>query len=133
MRLVTMWAAMLGLSVLPFVHAHAGDAWSHTGDHVHPPVFHSVFASDEAAHPPKEPQLPASGVAFVIVSHDLGHEVASVSGPTPVPTIVGVVSLAGVYPSVSSTRQPFPSGVSPSGRVLDASAAPRAPPFFPLS
>jgi hypothetical protein len=135
MRLVTVWTAMLALSVLPFVHAHAGDAWSHTGDHIHPPVLHSVFASDEAAHPPKEPQLPASGVAFVIVSHDLGHEVVSVSGPgpTPVPTIVGVVSPAGVLPGVSSTRQPSPSGASPSGRVLDVSTASRAPPFLSLS
>ena len=132
-RHVTVWIAVLALSVLPFVHVHAGGAWSHAGDHAHPPVVHTIFASDEAAHPPEEPEFPASGTARAVSSHDLGHEIDSGSGVMAPPMVFGVLPPAGMLPSVTSTGQPAPAGTSPSAGVLDISTAPRAPPVSSLS
>ncbi|HET8760715.1 MAG TPA: hypothetical protein VFN94_06585 [Nitrospiria bacterium] len=128
-----VWIAVFALSVLPFVHAHAGVTWSHTGDHAHPPVVHSIFTFDEAAHPPEEPDLPVHGRALAAASHDFGHQIDLVSGATPAPTVVGVLALVGIFSSLPSIRQPVPAGVSRTVLVLGAATAPRAPPVPSLS
>lgn len=131
---MTVWTAMFAFSVLPFVHAHAGVAWSsHAGDHAHPPVVHSVFTPDEAAHPPEEPELRSSGAVRALAAHDLGREIDSASSATATSTVFGVFAPAGLLPDVTSTRQPVQVQGAPSAGVLDASTAPRAPPRSPLS
>lgn len=127
MRLATVWSAGLALVALPFVHAHAVDPWSHTGDHVHPVVVHSVFSSEPVAHYPEDPQPSAAGQALV-VSHGLGYELASIHGPTPVPTVGGAVSPAGALRLVSLTRRQIQVEGSPPASVLDSSNTSRAPP-----
>lgn len=131
-RLVTAWTAVLALSVLPFIHAHAGVPLSHTSDHTHPPVVHSVFASDEAAHPLAEPQHPASGETLAPAPHDLGYQVDVVSGRTIAPMLFEA-GKADVLPTVSATRQPVPAEASPPLGLIETSAAPRAPPSPSLS
>ncbi|MEW6681869.1 MAG: hypothetical protein AB1451_02970 [Nitrospirota bacterium] len=132
MRLVTVWTAVLALSVLPFVHAHAGVPWSHTGDHAHPPIVHSVFASDEAAHPLTEPQRPAPGEALATAPHDLGYQIEVVSGMA-IPPMLFEAGKAGVLPTVSATHQPVPAEALPPLGLIETSAAPRAPPSPSLS
>lgn len=132
MRLVTVWTAVLAVSVLPFIHAHAGVPLSHTGDHAHPPVVHSVFASDEVVHPLAEPQHSAPGEALAPAPHDLGNQVEVVSGMTVTPMLFEA-GKAGVLPTVSATRQPVPAEASPPPGLIETSAAPRAPPSPSLS
>lgn len=127
MRLATVWTAVLALLVLPFVHAHAGVPWSHTGDHAHPPIVHSVFASDEAAHPLTELQRPAPGEALATAPHDLGYQIEVISGTTSSPMLFEAGE-AGVLPTVSATRQPVPAEALPPPGFIEASAASRAPP-----
>jgi hypothetical protein len=130
--LVAVSTVALAFSVLPFLHAHAGVTWSLTGGHAHPPVIHSVFASDEASHPLAEPQRPAFGEARATAPHDLGHEIESVSGTTTTPMVLEVGKV-GVLQTVSATREQVPAEVPPPTGVIEASAAPRAPPFCPIS
>ncbi|MEO5657256.1 MAG: hypothetical protein ABIO65_02100 [Nitrospiria bacterium] len=134
MHVVIVWSTMLALSVLPFVHAHAGVAWSaHAGDHAHPPVIHSVFTPDEAAHPPEEPELRSSGAVLALAAHELGHEIELASSATATSTVFGVFAPAVLLPDVTSIRQPAQAEGAPSAGILDVASAPRAPPISPLS
>lgn len=132
MRFATAWTAALALSALPFVHAHAGVPGSHASDHAHPPIVHSVFASDEAAHPLTEPQRPAPGEALATAPHDLGYQIEVLSGTTSSPMLVEA-GKAGVLPTVSATRQPVSAEALPLLGLIETSAAPRAPPSPSLS
>ena len=129
-RRVAVWAVMLALTALPFAHTHAGVAWSHAGAHAHPPVMHSVFASDEA-HPAGELDLLGPWAVLATASHGLGQEIVRVSGAPPM--VFGVVSPLGALPGLTWTPQRAPAGASPSIEVFEASTAPRAPPVFLLS
>ena len=132
-RHLATWLAVLALTISPLIHTHAGVAQSHAGDHAHPPMVHSVFSSDEAAHPPTEPESAHLTLVQTAVLHALGQGIGSLRGAsTPAVFVVSLSAPTALVPPAPSSLFPPPLLRQSSG-VSGSSTAPRAPPAPSLS
>ena len=132
-RQLATWLAVLALTLSPLIHTHAGVAQSHAGDHAHPPMVHSVFSSDEAAHPLTEPGRTRLTLVQTVALHALGQGIGSLSGAsTPVVFVLSPSAPTALIPPTPSSLFPPPLLRQSSG-VSGSSITPRAPPLSPLS
>ncbi|OGW61992.1 MAG: hypothetical protein A2638_05205 [Nitrospirae bacterium RIFCSPHIGHO2_01_FULL_66_17] len=132
-RHLATWLAVLALTLSPLIHTHAGVAQSHAGDHAHPPMVHSVFSSDEAAHPLTEPGRTRLTLVQTVALHALGQGIGSLSGAsTPVVFVLSPSAPTALIPPTPSSLFPPPLLRQSSG-VSGSSITPRAPPLSPLS
>src|SRR3989344_5982603 len=132
-RHLATWLAVLALTLSPLIHTHAGVAQSHAGDHAHPPMVHSVFSSDEAAHPLTEPGRTRLTLVQTVALHALGQGIGSLSGAsTPVVFVLSPSAPTALIPPTPSSLFPPPLLRQSSG-VSGSSITPRAPLLSPLS
>src|SRR3989338_2958338 len=125
-RHLTTWFAVVALAMSPLIHTHAGD-------HAHPPMVHSVFSSDEAAHPLTEPGRTRLTLVQTVALHALGQGIGSLSGAsTPVVFVLSPSAPTALIPPTPSSLFPPPLLRQSSG-VSGSSITPRAPPLSPLS
>jgi len=132
-RGVCVWLAVVATTLLPFVHAHAGTIGSHSGNHSHPPLVHSVFSPDEATHPLSEHAANNVSPAQVPFLHGLGQEMGVVPGASSPAVFFGsLFAPMWLSPPASSSLLASSFLPHPAGGSI-SSTAPRGPPASPLS
>lgn len=131
-RGVWIWLAVAAVTLFPFVHVHVGTIGPHGGDHRHLPLVHSVFAADEAVHPPSE-----SGADIVLDQtsgrHGLGQEIQSLPGSsTPGVFVTSLFAHTSPSPPAVAALSLRPVLCYPID-LCPQSIVPRAPPIPSLS